>query len=99
MKQLLFLALSCVLVGCSTLPTAEEYRRDLQARLRAVVSEDGINEQESKIIAEAYLNEHMAASFGHIGPYDGGAAWTFRITGDVVPFELTNVPPVLVDKS
>ena len=99
MKQLLLIALGWGVVGCSTLPTPEEYHRDLQARLRAVVVEDGISQQESKVIAEAYLDEHMGASLGHLGPYDGGLAWIFRITGDLVPIELTNIPPVLVDKS
>ena len=55
MKQSLLLALSCVLTGCATLPTAEEYRRDLQARLRALVIEDGISEREANIIAESYF--------------------------------------------
>ena len=94
-----FLVLSCLLCGCSTLPTAEEQHAQLQARLLPVVVEDGINEQEAKIIADAYLDEHMAASFGHVGPYDGGNAWIFKITGDIAPVVLTNVPPVLVNKS
>lgn len=84
---------------CSTLPTADEYHAQLQAKLSTVVYADGINEQESKIIADAYLDEHMAATCGHIGPYDGGVMWIFKITGDIAPVELTNVPPVLVNKS
>ena len=97
MMKLLWVGFCCVLVGCSTLPTGEEYRRDLEARLRGVVVEDGINEQESKVIAEAYLAEHQAGPGGPIGPYDGGAAWSFTLTG-CFGNEFTNVPPVLVDK-
>jgi hypothetical protein len=96
---LISFALVFALTGCSTLPTGDEYRAQIQAKLSTVVYSDGINEKESQIIADAYLDKHMAASFGHIGPFDGGAAWVFKITGDVVPFELTNVPPVLVNKS
>ncbi len=87
-----------VLAGCSTLPSAEEYHAQLQRKLRSVKYEDGIDKREAKIIADAYLDEHMAASFGHIGPFDGGTDWFFKITGDIVPIELTNIPPVLVDK-
>jgi len=99
MKRFVFLALSSVLTGCSTLPSAEEYRRELHARLRAVVVEDGINEQESQIIADAYLDEHMSVSFSHVGPYDGGAIWIFKIAGDIAPIELPDIPPVRVDKT
>jgi len=99
MKAVLATLLGCSLVSCSTLPSAEEYRRDLQVRLAAVVVEDGVSVQESKVIAEAYLDEHMAASFGHVGPYDGATNWVFNITGDVVPIVLSNIPPVLVDKN
>lgn len=98
MKSLAVIVLGWGIAGCSTLPTSEEYHRNLQAQLRAVVVEDGVSQQESKVIAEAYLDEHMTASLGHVGPYDGGAAWVFKITGDAVPIELTNIPPVLVDK-
>ena len=76
------------LVGCTSSP---------KQATRADYS-DGVDKQEASIIAADYLHRHMTASFGHTGPYDGGAAWIFKITGDVVPFELTNVPPVLVEK-
>lgn len=91
-------ALLFVLSSCST-PTEADNRAYLQAKLRTVVYSDGINEQESKIIADAYLEDHMGVSFGHIGPYDGGASWIFKITGDMAPVELTNIPPVLINKS
>ncbi|MEY2466567.1 MAG: hypothetical protein QOD03_1088 [Verrucomicrobiota bacterium] len=84
---LIFLCLG--LVGCAS-SSVKSVRVDYS---------DGVNEREATIIADEYLQEHMSASFGHTGPYDSGAAWTFRITGDVVPFELTNVPPVIVAKS
>jgi hypothetical protein len=99
MKAVLITVLGCSLVSCSTLPSHEEYRRNLQARLGAVVVEDGVSAQESKVIAEEYLYEHMAASLGHVGPYDGRAFWVFNITMDVVPIVLSNIPPVLVDKN
>ena len=60
---------------------------------------DGVDMQEASVIADDYLRQHLSASLGQIGPYDGGTAWVFRITGDVVPVELTNIPPVFVDKS
>jgi hypothetical protein len=60
---------------------------------------DGVDRQEASIIADDYLRQHLSASLGHTGPYDGGTAWSFRITGDVVPVELPDIPPVLVDKS
>jgi len=60
---------------------------------------DGVDKQEAAIIADDYLRQHLSASLGHTGPYDSGAAWSFRITGDVVPVELRDIPPVLVDKS
>ena len=85
--------------GCATTPTEADNRAYLQAKLNTVVYSDGINEQESKFIADAYLEDHMGASFGHVGPYDGGASWIFKITGDIVPVELTNVPPVLINKN
>src|SRR5512136_1637211 len=59
---------------------------------------DGIDKSEAASIADEYLQKHMSATLGHIGPYDGGSVWIFKITGDVVPVEFTNVPPVLVDK-
>jgi hypothetical protein len=93
------LAVMFVVSGCVTEQTEADSRKYLQAKLRTVVYSDGINEQESKIIADAYLENHMGASFGHIGPYDGGASWIFKITGDIAPVELTNVPPVLINKS
>lgn len=89
---------SWILAGCSTLPSAEEYHAQLQSKLRTVKYDDGIDQQESKTIADAYLDEHITASFGHIGPFDGGTNWVFKITGDIAPIELTNIPPVLVDK-
>ena len=92
-------ALILVMVGCSTTPTEADNRAYLQAKLHTVVYSDGINEQESKIIADAYLEDHMAVSFGHIGPYDGGASWIFKITGDIAPVVLTNMPSVLIDKN
>jgi hypothetical protein len=98
MRMTLIFLLGCFVIGCSTLPTEQQYREELQAKLRTVVYEDGINQQESRIIADAYLAEHMAASLGHTGPYDAGDAWAFKITGDIAPVELTTVPPVLVDK-
>jgi len=99
-RLLVFISITLifVLTGCDTLPTREEYRAGLQAKLATVNYSDGINEQEAKIIADAYLEDHMTASFGHIGPFDGGTSWIFKITGDVVPMVLTNEPPVLVNK-
>ena len=76
------------LVGCSSQPK-QATRVDLS---------DGVDKQEASVIAADYLRQHMTFSNGHIGPYDGGTAWTFKITGDVVPIELSDVPPVLVDK-
>jgi hypothetical protein len=84
---LIFLCL--VLAGCAS-SSVQPVRVDYS---------DGVDKREASVIADEYLHQHMTASFGHTGPYDSGTAWTFKITGDVVPFELTNVPPVLVDKS
>jgi hypothetical protein len=98
MKRLLLTLVASSLASCSTSPR-EQYDRDLQARLRAVTLDDGVSKQEAKVIAEAYLAEHMAASLGHVGPYDSGTAWVFNITGDVAPIELSGIPPVLVDKN
>ena len=78
-----------VLVGCASQPK-QMTRVDLS---------DGMDQQEASLIADDYLSQHMTASLGHTGPYDGGTAWTFKITGDVVPVELSDIPPVLVDKT
>lgn len=78
-----------LLVGCASQPK-QMTRVDLS---------DGVDKQEASIIADDYLRQHLSASLGHTGPYDGGAAWIFKITGDVVPVELPDIPPVLVDKS
>lgn len=77
------------LAGCASQPK-QETRVDLS---------DGVDKQEAAVIADDYLRQHMTASFGHTGPYDGGTAWAFKITGDVVPFELSDIPPVQVDKT
>ncbi len=83
------LILCLFLVGCTSSPK----------QVAHVEYSDGVDKKEASIIAADYLRHHMTASLGHIGPYDGGTAWIFKITGDVVPFELTNVPPVFVEKS
>lgn len=85
----LLTSLCVVLVGCASSPV-HSVRVDYS---------DGVDKREASVIAAEYLQKHMTASFGHVGPYDSDTAWTFKITGDAVPFELTNVPPVLVDKS
>lgn len=81
------LVLMCV-AGCAT-PSP---------MVDSIVYEDGINQEEARNLASDYLRKHMEASFGSIGPYDGTNVWIFKITGDVVPVDLTNVPPVRVDK-
>ena len=81
--------LCLVLVGCASSPkhaTRVEYS-------------DGVDKQEASVIADDYLRQHLSASLGRSGPYDGGTAWIFKITGDAVPVELADIPPVLVDKS
>lgn len=98
MKQSLFLALSCVLIGCSTLPTADEHRRDLQPRLRALVIEDGINEQEANVIAENYFLRFSPIICGSVARVtDDGTSWVARTC-----FGLAAMPtrePIRVDKS
>jgi hypothetical protein len=88
MRKVLIL-LCFVLVGCTSQPK-QPVRVDLS---------DGVDKREAAVIADDFLGKYMAASFGHTGPYDGGKAWIFRITSDVVPEVLTNIPPVLVDKT
>lgn len=76
MRQAVFLALSCVLIGCSTLPTDEEHHRDLQAQLRAVLIEDGINEQEANVMAENYFLRFSPMSCGNVERViDDGTFW------------------------
>ena len=77
------------LVGCASSPKVTN----------SVNYADGINGQEASLIAADYLHQHLSASLGHTGPFDGGTAWVFKITGDVVPMELAGVPPVLVNKA
>ena len=81
--------LCLLLVGCALSPK-QAARIDYS---------DGVDKQEASAIANDYLRQHLSASLGHTGPYDGGGAWVFKITGDVVPVELADIPPVLVDKS
>ena len=84
------LIIVCIaLVGCASQPK----------QVARVDFSDGVDKREASLIADDYLRKHLTASLGHTGPYDGGTAWTFRITGDVVPFELSDIPPVLVDKT
>ena len=85
----IFSILCFSLVGCASSPR----------KPARVDYSDGVDKQEASIIAADYLHRHMTASLGHTGPYDGGDAWIFKITGDVVPFQLSNVPPVIVEKS
>lgn len=77
------------LIGCVS-PVKQPVRVDCS---------DGVDKQEASVIADDYLRQHLTASLGHTGPFDGGTAWIFKITGDVVPIELPDIPPVLVDKS
>ncbi len=77
------------ITGCTSVP----------APTALVDNSDGVDEREAKLLAREYLQKHMAASLGHAGPFDAGDTWMFRITGDAVPFELPDVPPVFVDKS
>jgi hypothetical protein len=84
----LLIILCFTLVGCTSQPK----------QVTRVDRSDGVDKHEASVIAADYLRQHMAASFGHIGPFDGGTLWTFKITGDVVPVELSDIPPLLVDK-
>ena len=77
-----------VIAGCASTPK-QSARVDYS---------DGIDEQEAKVIAADYLRKHLTVSLGHTGPYDAGDVWVFRITGDVVPFEIPDISPVRVDK-
>lgn len=84
----LLITLCLVLVGCASQPN----------RVTRVDLSDGVDKQEASWIADDYLRQHMTFSLGHTGPYEGDTAWVFKITGDAVPIELPDIPPVLVDK-
>jgi hypothetical protein len=87
--RMLVILLGFDLIGCASSPKL----------VKGVDYADGVDKQEASAIVEDYLQQHLSASLGHTGPYDGGAAWVFRITGDVVPVELPDIPPILVDKT
>src|SRR4051812_21537925 len=87
--RMLVILLGFALVGCASSPRSA----------KGVSYADGVDKQEASALVDEYLQQHLSASLGHTGPYDGGVAWVFRITGDVVPVELPDIPPVFIDKT
>jgi len=96
-KVPLFLALGCVLSGCSTLPTADGHRQNLQSRLRTVVIEDGIDEPEANIIAENYFWRFSPTACGSVMRVtDDGSSWVAKTYFGYAPIPTRE--PIRIDK-
>ena len=89
------LVLSCFLCGCETWPTRDDEMKELQIRLRTVVVEDGINEQEADIIAQSYFIRFGFGCGAAAKVTDGGEYWVSRtyVGYAAVPYE-----PIRIDK-
>lgn len=64
-----------MLVGCSTPPSADEHRAQLQTKLRAVIVDDGISQEEADVIAENYYYRFTPLCGTVVPVTDGGTDW------------------------
>jgi hypothetical protein len=96
MKRLLFLSLACLTLSCSHLPSSDNQLRNLQAQLKTVVIEDGIDFREAEIIAQSYFY-HFGPGCG-VAPHvsDDGQSW---ISNTPVGYAATPTrEPIRIDK-
>jgi hypothetical protein len=88
---------ACILAGCSSLPSTDEYHSQLQAKLRTVVIEDGISQQEADVIAESYFLRFTPIACGSVArPIDGDTVWIAKTYFGIAPMPTRE--PIRIDK-
>jgi hypothetical protein len=97
LQHFIILTSAAVLISCSTLPTADEHRGQLQTKLRTVVIEDGISQSEADIIAESYFLRFAPSACGSVARVaDGDAIWIAKTYFGVAPMPTRE--PISIDK-
>src|SRR5688572_6149791 len=92
----LFLTLTGFLCGCTTYPTADEQRRQLQAQLREVVVDDGISAPEADVIAQSYFKRFGPRCGAASRVADGGASWVSNAAVGIAGIPTRE--PIRIDK-